>query len=118
MITRLSITLLAAAAAIAEAQPEQPLMPERKGYIVVTDTVKADGKTDVSDALQALIAANPNRTLFFPDGVYLQAVQDAFVCDLFDDVRIESCVPATWKGSEYVNLHARDGRTYSGRIGC
>ena len=50
-------------------------------------------------------------------GVYLQAVQDAFVCDLFGDVRIENCIPASWKGSEYVNLHARDGRTYSGRIG-
>ena len=49
-------------------------------------------------------------------GVYLQAVQDAFVCDLFGDVRIEGCIPAAWKGSEYVNLHARDGRSYSGRI--
>ena len=70
MFTRLSIALLAAAA-VAEAQPELPLTPERKGYVIVTDTVKADGKTDVSDALQALIDANPNRTLFFPDGVYL-----------------------------------------------
>ena len=62
MFTRLSIALLAAAA-VAEAQPELPLTPERKGYVIVTDTVKADGKTDVSDALQALIDANPNRTL-------------------------------------------------------
>ncbi len=44
---------------------------EGRGLIVVTDHVKADGQTDVSDALQALIDANPNRTLFFPDGVYL-----------------------------------------------
>ncbi|MBR6059810.1 MAG: hypothetical protein IKP58_16705 [Victivallales bacterium] len=49
-------------------------------------------------------------------GVYLQAVQDAFVCDLFGDIRIEGCIPTTWKGSEYVNLHARDGKVYSGRI--
>lgn len=41
------------------------------GYIVVTDTIKADGKTDVADDLQALIDANPNRTIYFPDGVYL-----------------------------------------------
>ncbi len=41
------------------------------GYVVVTDTIPADGKTDVADALQALIDANPNRTIYFPDGVYL-----------------------------------------------
>ena len=42
----------------------------RCGYVIVTDTVSADGQTDVSDALQRLIDENPNRTLFFPDGVY------------------------------------------------
>ena len=41
------------------------------GYIIATDYVPADGKTDVSDSLQSLIDANPNRTIFFPDGVYL-----------------------------------------------
>ncbi len=40
-------------------------------YIVVTDYLPADGVTDVSSALQALIDENPNRTLFFPDGAYL-----------------------------------------------
>jgi hypothetical protein len=48
-------------------------------------------------------------------GVYLQAVQDAFVSDMFGDLRIESCVPASWKGSEYVNLHAFGGRVFSGK---
>jgi len=33
------------------------------GYVVVTDTIPADGKTDVADAIQALIDANPNRTI-------------------------------------------------------
>ena len=41
------------------------------GYVVVTDTVPADGKTDVADMLQALIDANPNRTIYFPDGIYV-----------------------------------------------
>ncbi len=41
------------------------------GYVVVTDTIPADGKTDVADAIQALIDANPNRTIYFPDGIYL-----------------------------------------------
>ncbi len=44
--------------------------PEDRGYVIVTDYVKADGKTDVADALQDLIDRNPNRTLFFPDGTY------------------------------------------------
>ncbi len=41
------------------------------GYVVVTDTIPADGKTDVADMIQALIDANPNRTIYFPDGIYL-----------------------------------------------
>ncbi len=41
------------------------------GYIIATDSMPCDGSTDVSDALQTLIHANPNRTIFFPDGVYM-----------------------------------------------
>ena len=41
------------------------------GEVVVTDTVAADTGEDVADALQALIDANPNRTIRFPDGEYL-----------------------------------------------
>lgn len=43
----------------------------RKGYLIATDYLRNDGTQDVSGALQALIDANPNRTIFFPDGVYL-----------------------------------------------
>ena len=43
----------------------------RDMYVVVTDYVKANTGKDVSDELQALILANPNRTIFFPDGEYL-----------------------------------------------
>lgn len=42
-----------------------------KGYIIMTDYVKADGKKDVSNEIQKVIDQNPNRTIFFPDGVYL-----------------------------------------------
>ena len=42
-----------------------------KMYVVVTDYVQPNTGEDVSDALQALILANPNRTIFFPDGEYL-----------------------------------------------
>ncbi len=60
--------------AIAEKIAENPVKDTKGnifGYVVVTDTIPADGKTDVADMLQALIDANPNRTIYFPDGVYL-----------------------------------------------
>ena len=38
----------------------------RDMYVVVTDYVKPNTGEDVSDALQELILANPNRTIFFP----------------------------------------------------
>ena len=43
----------------------------RNMYVVVTDYVQPNTGEDVSDALQELIFANPNRTIFFPDGEYL-----------------------------------------------
>lgn len=42
-----------------------------RGYIIAADYMPTDGLTDVSDRLQQLIDENPNRTIFFPDGVYL-----------------------------------------------
>lgn len=41
------------------------------GYVLVSDYVKADTGEDVSDDIQKLIDENPNRTLFFTDGVYM-----------------------------------------------
>ena len=41
------------------------------GTVCVTDYVAANTGADVADELQALIDANPNRTIWFPDGVYL-----------------------------------------------
>lgn len=41
------------------------------GAVNIAEFVAADGKTDVADALQRVIDGNPNRTLYFPDGVYL-----------------------------------------------
>ena len=42
----------------------------KSGYLVVTDYLPADGQTDVADRINQLIEENPNRTLYFPDGVY------------------------------------------------
>ena len=43
---------------------------ERKGYVIVTDYIPADESADAADAIQAVIEANPNRTIYFPDRVY------------------------------------------------
>lgn len=48
-------------------------------------------------------------------GIYLQAILDAFVSDFTGHDVIESAVPASWAGSEYVNLHTAHG-TYTGII--
>ena len=39
--------------------------------VSAADAISGDTLTDAADALQALIDANPNRTIYFPDGVYL-----------------------------------------------
>ena len=39
--------------------------------VTTCEGVVADGQTDVADALQKVIDANPHRTLWFPDGTYL-----------------------------------------------
>ena len=52
-----------------------PMIAKKKApqgaYLLATDFVKANGQTDVADALQQLIDSNPNRTIYFPDGTYL-----------------------------------------------
>lgn len=42
-----------------------------KSFVVATDYMPADGKTDVTEKIQSLIDANPNKTIIFPDGIYL-----------------------------------------------
>ena len=44
-----------------------------KGYVIVTDHIMPNTGLDVSDDLQKLINDHPNKTLFFPDGVYVIA---------------------------------------------
>ena len=41
-----------------------------KELLTVTDFIPNDGSRDVAEELNTLIADNPNRTLFFPDGLY------------------------------------------------
>ena len=65
-----SVALISCAKGSDTTSPEVQTAKD-KGYVVVTDYLRADGTSDVSDALQRVIDTNPNRTIFFPDGVYL-----------------------------------------------
>lgn len=41
-------------------------------FVVATEHgVPCDGRTDAAEAIQRLIVDNPNKTIFFPDGVYM-----------------------------------------------
>lgn len=56
------------------AQKKHPrkLSQAQSAFVVATEHgVPADGKTDATEAIQKLIDENPNRTIVFPDGVYL-----------------------------------------------
>ncbi|MDH6304119.1 hypothetical protein M2459_000831 [Parabacteroides sp. PF5-5] len=43
----------------------------QSAFLIATEYVPTDGKTDAIDAIQKLIDSNPNRTIVFPDGTYL-----------------------------------------------
>lgn len=71
------------------------------GYIIVTQHgVVADGKTDVSQAVQKIIDENPNRTIFFPDGTYLLKSPIATPADPVKSVDLRLSNYAIIKASE------------------
>ena len=74
---------------------------KHKGYVVVTDYVKANGKRDVSDILQSIIDSNPNRTIYFPDGIYLISKPICTPADPTKSVALEL--------SNYATIKAMDG---------
>lgn len=47
------------------------LAAQQPGYVVVTDFIPAHTDRDVSEDIQRIIDEHPNRTLYFPDGVYV-----------------------------------------------
>lgn len=70
MIKKISCVFLAIAVLVSSACLTAFAANDR-GYIVITDTVAANTGTDVSAEIQAVIDANPNRTIYFPDGEYI-----------------------------------------------
>lgn len=73
--------------------------PKEKGYVIVK--VKCDGKSDVSDAIQKIIDNNPNRTIYFPDGVYMISKPICTPADPKKSVSLEL--------SNYAIIKAMDG---------
>lgn len=71
-----------------------------KAFIVATNYVKADGKTDVAAKLQKLIDDNPNRTIYFPDGVYLVSRSILTPADPRKSVHLVMSNYATLKATE------------------
>ncbi len=56
----------------AQKRHSKKIIQANSAFIVVTEHgVVADGQTDVADAIQKVIDENPNKTIIFPDGVYL-----------------------------------------------
>ena len=45
--------------------------PKDMGYVVVTEYINKKNAKGVSDIIQKIIDENPNRTIYFPDGVYI-----------------------------------------------
>lgn len=75
--------------------------PKDLGYVVVTKYVKANSGKDVSDAIQKIIDENPNRTIYFPDGVYLISKPICTPADPTKSVSLEL--------SNYATIKAVDG---------
>lgn len=83
-------------------------------YVVATDFAKADGKTDVADKIQKMIDTHPNRTIFFPDGVYMISHSIVTPADPTKAVHLVfanfAVLKATddWQGGALVRLGGKD----------
>ena len=92
--------LLLFAAAVMMAAPAVAQSAKQLGYVVVTDYVKANGKKDVSDIIQKIIDENPNRTIYFPDGLYMISKPICTPADPSKSVSLELSNYATIKAME------------------
>ena len=79
--------------------------PRPTGIVNVAELLDANGKTDVSAALQRIIDMNPNQTLWFPDGVYPLSKP---ICTSADPARAVSL-----HLSDFAVLRAMPGWTHS-----
>lgn len=88
---------------------KKPVGESSDPYLVVTDYIEPNTDKDLSGAIQELIEANPNRTIYFPDGEYFiaksiiisGAATDSVSLELSDGAVIKAA--KTWKPSR-VNI--------------
>ena len=97
-----------------------PSSPAIKGditsnYVVITDYVKPNTGEDLKDEIQAVIDANPNRTIFFPDGEYVlrtpirtSADPKKSVCLLLSDYAIIKAAKNWSSKHAMISLGAKD----------
>ena len=77
------------------------------GYVVVSEYVTPSSGEDVSEALQQLIDANPNRTIYFPDGEHIISSKEALVLPELPESMV--VVGSGAIGSEFAYIYATMG---------
>ena len=94
---------------------KKPIDESDDAYVVVTDYIEANTEKDLSGALQELIDKNPNRTIYFPDGVYMIAkpllisgmARESVSLELSDGAVIKAAT--TWKPTTIIISTANRG---------
>lgn len=66
-----------------------------------------------ADWLQIFESSGSGPGYVTSDGLYLQAVHDAFVCDFWGETRLNGAVPEAWRGASFHDLHTLDGQSHS-----
>ena len=70
------------------------------GYVIITDYLSPNTGKDVSSTIQSVINSNPNKTIYFPDGVYV----------------LSKPITTSGKPSESVSLHLSNYATLQASI--
>ena len=70
------------------------------GYVIITDYLSPNTGKDVSSAIQSVINSNPNKTIYFPDGVYV----------------LSKPITTSGKPSESVSLHLSNYATLQASV--
>lgn len=111
------MSLTCAARSVAQHSAESPCAAaacaDTSAVIVATRYMPADGSADVTEAIQRLIDTHPNRTIYFPDGVYRVSrpiltpadPRRSVMLELANFARLQAC--GDWKeGGAVVRLGA------------
>ena len=79
---------------------KKPIETSEDKYVIVTDYVVTNTGDDLAELLQEIIDKNPNRTIYFPDGVYTIASPIFTSADGVDSVSLRLSDGAIIKASD------------------